>query len=438
MNDYATTLKGILSSLISEMSESPESFVKNPGKDFTRTRKLPFESVMHLLISMGGNSIYKELLESQGYDVNTATSSAFVQQREKILPSALKFLFNEFTGSFTGAKDYKGYRLFAVDGSSLNIATNSDDSETHFQTHAAKKGYNLLQLDAMYDLCSRLYIDARIHSPRHSNENKSLTDMVACSQIKDKVIVIADRYYESYNNFAHMENKGWLYLIRVRDLGSSGMLSALPLPASSEFDICFDRILTRRNTKEVKAHPNIYRFLPGTSPFDFMDNENAYYPISFRVVRVEIADGVYETLITNLNLSDFPPEELKMLYGMRWGIETSFRELKHTVGLVNFHAKKKEYIIQEIYARMTMYNFAQMITSHVVISQADTKHTYQVNFTVAIHICRHFLRLYFRSNASPLDVEILIRKNILPIRLGRTAKRIIRTKAAVSFVYRVS
>lgn len=436
MNDYPNAVKEILSSLISEMSESPESFVKNPGKDFTRNRKLPFETVMHLLISMGGNSIYKELLESQGYDVNTATTSAFVQQRDKILPSALKFLFDEFTGSFTDTKNYKGYRLCAVDGSSLNIAANLDDSETHFQTHSDKKGYNLMQLDAMYDLCSRLYIDVRIHSPRFSNENKSLTDMIACSQIKDKVIVIADRCYESYNNFAHIENKGWHYLIRVRDLGSSGMLSALPLPTSGEFDICFDRVLTIRNTKEIKAHPEIYRFLPSTSPFDFMDSENAYYPISFRVVRVEIVDGVYETLITNLNQSEFLPEELKMLYGMRWGIETSFRELKHTVGLVNFHAKKQEYIIQEIYARMIIYNFAEMITSHVVISQTGTKHSYQVNFTVAIHVCRHFLRHY--NGVNPHDVEALIQKNILPIRPGRTAKRILRAKTAVSFVYRVA
>jgi len=436
MNDYSNTIKETLSSLITKMSETSVPFVKNPGKDFTRTRKLPFETVMHLLISMGGNSIYKELLESRGYDVNTATTSAFVQQRDKILPSAVKFLFDEFTGTFADAKDYKGYRLFASDGSSLNIATSPDNIETYFQTHADKKGYNLLQLDAMYDLCSRLYIDVRIHSPRLSNENKSFTDMIACSQINDKAIVIADRYYESYNNFAHVENKGWHYLIRVRDLGSSGILSALPLPDDGEFDICFDRILTRKQTKEVKAHPEIYRYLPDTSAFDFMDTQNAYYPISFRVVRVEITDGTYETLITNLKQSDFPPKKLKMLYGMRWGIETSFRELKHTVGLVNFHSKKQEYIIQEIYARLIMYNFAEMIISHVVISQTDTKHSYQVNFTIAIHICRYFLRLY--NNADPPNVESLIQKSILPVRPGRATKRNIRAKTVVSFVYRIA
>jgi hypothetical protein len=47
------------------MSAAPAPYVKNPEKDFTRKKKLPFETVMQLLISMGGNSIYKELLESQ-------------------------------------------------------------------------------------------------------------------------------------------------------------------------------------------------------------------------------------------------------------------------------------------------------------------------------------------------------------------------------------
>lgn len=79
MNDYPGFIKETLTYLIMEMSASPALFVKNPKRDFTRKRKLPFETMMQLLLSMGGNSIYKELLEAQGYDVNTATAAAFVQ-----------------------------------------------------------------------------------------------------------------------------------------------------------------------------------------------------------------------------------------------------------------------------------------------------------------------------------------------------------------------
>jgi hypothetical protein len=49
---------------------------------------------------MGGNNTYKELLEYFEYDVETATSSAFVQQRSKILPSTLEYLFKVFANSF--------------------------------------------------------------------------------------------------------------------------------------------------------------------------------------------------------------------------------------------------------------------------------------------------------------------------------------------------
>lgn len=50
-----------------------------------------------------------------------------------------------------------------------------------------------------------------------------------------------------------------------------------------------------------------------------------------------------ECILTNLDEKDFPIEEIKKLYGWRWGIERSFRELKYTIGLTNFHAKNGVY-----------------------------------------------------------------------------------------------
>jgi hypothetical protein len=439
MNEYPNTVKERLSSLIGEMAENPMLFVKNPGKDFTRNRKLPFEDVVNLLISMGGNSMCKELLESQGYDTNTATTSAFIQQRDKILPCAFEYLLHEFTRPFSDIKKYRGYRLLATDGSDLHIPTNPQDADTYYLSNPNGSGHNLLHLNAMYDLCSRIYVDALIQPSRQENECKALIDMVGRSHIKDNVIVIADRAYESYNNFAHIEQKGWNYLIRVKDVDRkrNGILSGLCLPTSGEFDVCIQRTLTKKSTNEVKARPDIYRNLSNKVNFDFLDlHTNKFYPMAFRVVRFKITEDSYETVITNLGQSDFSPQELKKLYKMRWGIETSFRELKYAVGLTSFHSKKREHIAQEVFARIIMYNFAEMITSHVVISQSHTKHNYQVNFTMAIHICRHFLRLW--SNAPPPDVEALIRKNILPVRPDRKDGRKIRYKTAVSFLYRVA
>lgn len=91
--------------------------------------------------------------------------------------------------------------------------------------------------------------------------------------------------------------------------------------------------------------------------------------------------------------------------------------------------------MQEIYARMIMYNFSMMITLHVTIQQKDTKYLYQVNFSEAIHICMHFIRC---DNIKPPDVEALIQRNILPVRPDRKDIRKIRHKSAVSFMYRIA
>jgi hypothetical protein len=407
-------------------------FVKNPGKDFTRNRKLPLETMLKLLISIGGGSLAKELLTFHNFDSNTATSSAFIQQREKLLPCAFEFLLHEFTAT-APPKYYHGYRLLTADGSDVHIPTNPEHADSYFSGVDHAKGYNLLHLNAIYDLCSKLFVDVLLQPCKRLNEHLALTAMTDRSHITGKVILVADRGYESYNNIAHLEQKGWNYVIRVRD--KSGMVSRLCLPETDEFDVPVSFSLTRKQTNQVKSQPECYRVLPSTTHFDYLDDAHRLYSIAFRVVRLRIADNCYETLFTNLNPCEFPASVLKDIYRLRWGVETSFRELKYAVGLLNFHSKKVEYVMQEIFAQLIMYNFSMMITSHVIIQQRGTKYAYQVNFTQAIHICGFYFRC---SSGTPPDIEALMRRYILPIRPGRSDRRNIRYHSAVSFLYRVA
>ena len=121
---------------------------------------------------------------------------------------------------------------------------------------------------------------------------------------------------------------------------------------------------------------------------------------------------------------------------MRWGIEISFRELKYHVGLIAFHSKKKDCIIQEIYARLIMYNFSMLINENIVIDD-DKRNKYhsKVNYAVAIHICITFFRC---SNVSPSHLEKLIAINKCPLRPDRIADRKTRYHSAIGFNYRLS
>lgn len=437
MNTFATAVKKELFRLIDELSEISSLFCQNPNTDFTRNRKLDFKTLIHFFLTMEGGSLSKEILEYFSYDLDAVTASALNQQRKKLLPEALEFLFHQFNSSFAGKKKYQGYTLLACDGSDINISRNPEDKDTYFQSTPNDKGYNQLHLNALYDVLERRYTDAIIQPARKENEYRAMTDMIDRSRLKGKTIIMADRGYESYNIFAHAEKKDWNYLIRVKDKGSNGMVSGYQLPKQDEFDISVSTILTRKQTNEVKKNASMYKFVPKASTFDYLDlHKDVFYPITLRIVRFKISENSYECIITNLDKEDFPAKQIKELYHLRWGIETSFRELKYAIGLTNFHSKKVTYIIQEILARMIMYNFCELITTSIILSQKDTKHNYQVNYTMAIHICRYFLKN--NDNRKPPDVEALIKKYILPVRMGRHDPRKVRVQSTVSFLYRVA
>ena len=442
MSSRIQKVKEKLNLAISQLCRTSWMFVKDPNRNFTRDRKLPLREVISVLLCMEGGSLTGELLRYFGCSQHTASSSAFIQQRQKINKFAFPSLFDLFVKSTDNPQLYKGYRLFAADGSDVQTPTNSEEKDSFFPGSSVQKSYNLLHLDALYDLLGHTYIDAEVSGKRNFDENGVLCKMVDRSSVEN-VLIIADRGYESYNLFAHIQEKGWKYLIRIKDIHSSGIAAGLDLPDRDEFDTCFHFHFTKRQTAEAKLllkDKQKYKLLPATTTFDYLPAHNhkhdplSLYYLPFRVVRFKISDSSYETVITNLDEVEFPPDELKRLYGMRWGIETSFRELKYTVGLLHFHAKKVENITQEIFARLIMYNFSELITLHVVIQKFNRKYPCKANFSVAVQVCRQFLL----GNISPPDVEATISRNVSVIRTSRSNPRNMVVKHAVSFLYRVA
>ena len=110
-----------------------------------------------------------------------------------------------------------------------------------------------------------------------------------------------------------------------------------------------------------------YTILQPSTDFDSLDENCMYYDIEFRIVRIRLDNGTYICIATNLSEEKFPLEEINKLYRMRWSEETSFRELKYTIGLINWHSSKYDGILQEINAHMILYNFCELVTSHTVV-----------------------------------------------------------------------
>lgn len=101
-------IRTILLNFIRKISEHPDTYIRCPGKDFTRKRKLPFEKMIGTLLCLKGVSLTCELLDAFGCSVNTATYSAFIQQRDKIRHEVLGDLFHSFVKATESDELYKG------------------------------------------------------------------------------------------------------------------------------------------------------------------------------------------------------------------------------------------------------------------------------------------------------------------------------------------
>lgn len=293
---------------------------------------------------------------------------------------------------------------------------------------------NKLHLNAFYDVLNRIYTDVLVQTAADYNEFRACATMIDRSKLEN-VILVADRGYENYNIFAHAIEKGWKFAIRVKDKNSNGIASGLNLPPNDEFDIDITQIFSRKNTKTTKNAG--YKWMPVNQVFDYLPRKSdKTYELSFRIIRFPIGSNSYEIIITNLDRNIFDVKKIKEIYHLRWGIETSFRELKYAIGLTGFHARKPDFIKQEIYARLLLYDYCELITTHVIKQMKNNDKTKQVNFTIAIYICREYLRN--KRNLSPPDVINLIEKHVLPVRPGRKDPRKVKPQASVSFLYRVA
>ena len=432
---FPQKVKSTLWAVVDAMACNTSLFVKNPEKDFTRDRKLGFVQLIHFFLCMGSGCINHELLKYFYFlPDEVPTASAFLRQRAKLLPETFHHILTQFNLRFPTKGLWGRYSLIAADGCEFNIARNPQDPSTfHPASGRSKKGFNSLHTISLYDLLSKRYLDVVIQPGRHKNEFAALCQLIDRYIYGGCPIFVADRGFASHNVFAHALEKGCFFAIRAKDVNTRRLLAADSLP--QQIDKWVDVILTRSKSKKKRLHPELapfYRYICKAVPFDFITDSCPEYPMRLRVVRFQIAEGVYENIITNLPSDEFSLEQIKHIYHLRWGQETSFRDLKHTIGTANFHSKSPEYIGFEIMCRMTLYNFCTIITMEVPIKKRTGKWEYQVNLSMAIKICFEFLS----DRMGPGSVNDLISRYILPIRPDRTYARQLRFQVSASFAYR--
>lgn len=426
-------LKSALERAIFAALHDPD--VSLPPRSFSRPSPLSAEKMIELILAMRGGSLNSEL-----HDAGIAVSkSAFSKRRKLIPPAILESLFNHFNALCTDFRRFKGYQVLTIDGTTVNMARNPD-APTFMQHAGNPKGINQFHVNALYDVLNKTYLDAVIQPQPRMDEVGALLFLLAWHNFPEKTLIVTDRGYESYAVIASFfERTRADCLIRVR----SGNFALKPIAAlpMQEFDRDISFTISTTRTKEDIANGHI--FVPSNikdKPGAYRPNQQRWpfsspYPMKLRVLRFRLDTGEYETLVTTLPRS-ITMDGIRELYHARWGIETAFRELKYGLGLTNLHGKSDDYVRQELWASMTMANYCNRIIGAVELpKRRKATYAYQVNATMAVKLCRDYLRA---PDADGAKLMRQIARYSEPVRPGRQDERNLKAKSFVGFCYRVA
>lgn len=392
-------------------------FCVNPNTDFTRNCTLSFSKVVQTILGFGSSTVFGELSEQLGNAPNIPTKSAFIISRQKILPDAFSFLFHKFMARFSHFKTFKGYRVFASDSSLLPIPDNLHDYNTMVRGKPGTNPYHQMGIEALYDVLNDTYVDFIVNDFNDHSERASFLSLVRRIKNPGSVIITADRFYGSLNNIAHLSRAGVHFVLRCKDIDSNGFASKYDLPDST-FDLSFHKTITC-SRKDMTDPSRDYQFIHRKN-FDFFRHDVDSVDIDFRLVRVDLGNGHFELLVTDLPREAFSPVDLSDLYRRRWKIETSFRRLKHLMGTLFFHSYKHDSVLQEVYAKFILYNFTAMLSACVSVSDSPKRRLKRfVNFSVAIALSRLFLL----GKCDPAVLIMRLRQDLCYVRPDRSAPR---------------
>jgi len=397
---------------------SNEQFIQrhklNPS-NFTRKRSLPFSHIIIFLLNLLRSSIQHELdkffqvISQSDVPIRTVTASAFCQARKKLKYSAFVELIHKivyyFYRWFTW-KRWHGFRLVAIDGSTVPVPKN-DQTEHYFGAwHPAKsdQACPMARVSQMFDVLNHITIDS-IMAPKSKGERQLAAQHLAHVDRDDLILI--DRGYPAF----------WLFQLIV----TKGANFCTRLPIDKWTTILSKFLASNHAEQVIDLKPN-YLALKKCQQLGL-----ATTPITVRLIRIELDNGEMEVLITSLIDNErYPYEIFKDLYFKRWPIEELYKLMKSRIEIANFTGKSVQAIQQDFYARVLMCNLTSILAFpvHEQIAENHThnKLDYKINWTQALAKMKNSaILLFFRENIIPIIKELLqsFTINISAVRPGR-------------------
>jgi len=155
-------------------------------------------------------------------------------------------------------------------------------------------------------------------------------------------------------------------------------------------------------------------------------------PLKVRLIRVKLSSGKIEVLMTNLwEEEGYVAGEFKILYSMRWGVETSIGFQKNILQLESLSGLTPISVMQDFYATVLVANLHFLLIKQAQETINDTmtnrKYPMQVNNNKAFgKIKENLISLFISENPSEIlrTLNSYFIRSPLPVRKDRSFPRV--------------
>src|SRR5680860_182769 len=269
-------------------------------------------------------------------------ASAFSTARAKVDENIFKTLHAEILQHVDRPCDdnqWKGHRIFAVDGSRMNLPRQLINQGYKIPSDNAHYPQGLLS--CLYQLKSKIPIDFDLVS--HADERKvALTHLALLSE---NDVVVYDRGYFSYGMLYEQIERGIHPVFRLKTKASRVVDTFI---ASSETDKIVEIIPNKANQIALREkYP-----------------ESNCQPIPLRWVTYTIAGTTYILGTTLLDQQKYSIEDLSDVYHSRWGIEELYKISKQLMSIEDFHGQSERGVKQELFAHFTLITLTRIFSNH--------------------------------------------------------------------------
>lgn len=308
-------------------------------KTFVRHRKLTMkQTVAYLLYSrkrsmdLDLSAIQRQIPDIEFPDVSRQAVS---KARKGILPDLFKELFDEQVETVckhvSCSKNWFGYRVFAVDGSTLEIPL-SADTAAEFGAVTSSNNHDVFWVEGLlstiYDVFLDLIVDGQIYAKGTGEREPAREHWTRLKELDlaESALLIFDRGYYSKELYEDLVSNGCHVLMRLNKANKFAKL--------------------------------------GDDDLSWIATSADGRPVPYRVVKVPLPQKSKEEneyLITNITDPSITSSMLYTLYFERWNIETKYRELKEWWELEEFTGTSCNSVEQELYINLLFSNIAALI-----------------------------------------------------------------------------